>query len=91
MKTIMLVFGTRPENLLGFITILQEKSVRAGVLPNDYDSDSYKQLVPMQPDDVPVTYADTTPLEQDFGFKPNTSLREGWRHFAEWHVKYYNK
>ena len=79
-----------PENLLDFVTILQEELVRAGVLPNDYDFEARKELVPMQPGDVPVTYADTTPLEQDFGFKPNTSLREGLRRFAEWYAKYYN-
>lgn len=79
-----------PENLLDFVTILQEELVRAGVLPKDYDFEAHKELVPMQPGDVPVTYADTTPLEQDFGFKPNTSLREGLRHFAEWYTKYYN-
>ena len=78
-----------PENLLDFVTILQEELVRAGVLPKDYDFESHKELVPMQPGDVPVTYADTTPLEQDFGFKPNTSLREGLRHFAKWYAKYY--
>ena len=78
-----------PENLLDFVTILQEELVRAGVLPKDYDFESHKELVPMQPGDVPVTYADTTPLEQDFGFKPNTSLREGLRCFAEWYAKYY--
>ena len=79
-----------PENLLDFVTILQEKLVRAGVLPKDYDFEAHKELVPMQPGDVPVTYADTTPLEQDFGFKPNTSLREGLRRFAEWYAKYYD-
>ncbi len=78
-----------PENLLDFVTILQEELVRAGVLPNDYDFEAHKELVPMQPGDVPVTYADITPLEQDFGFKPNTSLRDGLRHFAEWYAKYY--
>lgn len=78
-----------PENLLDFVTILQEELVRAGVLPEEYDFDAHKELVPMQPGDVPVTYADTTPLEQDFGFKPNTSLREGLRHFADWYAKYY--
>lgn len=78
-----------PENLLDFVTILQEELVRAGVLPNDYDFETHKELVPMQPGDVPVTYADTTPLEQDFGFKPNTSLRDGLRYFAEWYAKYY--
>ena len=79
-----------PENLLDFVQILQEELVRAGVLPKDYDFESHKQLVPMQAGDVPVTYADTTPLEQDFGFKPNTSLREGLRRFAEWYAKCYN-
>ena len=78
-----------PENLLDFVTILQEELVRAGVLPEDYDFESHKQLEPMQPGDVPVTYADTTPLEQDFGFKPSTSLREGLRRFAEWYKAYY--
>ena len=79
-----------PENLLDFVTILQEELVRAGVLPKDYDFEVHKELVPMQPGDVPVTYADTTPLEQDFGFKPNTSLREGLRRFAVWYARYYN-
>ena len=79
-----------PENLLDFVTILQEELVRAGVLPKDYDFEAHKELVPMQPGDVPVTYADTTPLEQDFDFKPNTSLREGLRRFAEWYAKYYD-
>ena len=79
-----------PENLLDFVTILQDELIRAGVLPNYYDFESYKELVPMQPGDVPVTYADTTPLEQDFGFKPSTSLREGLRRFAGWYAKYYN-
>ena len=79
-----------PENLLDFVTILQEELVRAGVLPKDYDFEAHKELVPMQPGDVPVTYADTTPLEQDFGFKPNTNLREGLRRFAEWYARYYN-
>ena len=78
-----------PENLLDFVTILQEELVRAGVLPSYYDFESHKQLVPMQPGDVPVTYADTTPLEQDFGFKPSTSLREGLRRFAQWYKEYY--
>ena len=81
--------NSAPENLLDFVTILQEELVRAGVLPADYDFESHKQLVPMQPGDVPVTYADTTPLEQDFGFRPNTPLREGLRHFAEWYAEYY--
>lgn len=80
-----------PENLLDFVTILQEELVRAGVLPKDYDFEAHKELVPMQPGDVPITYADTTPLEQDFGFKPSTSLRKGLRAFAEWYAKYYKK
>ncbi|MBQ2126226.1 MAG: NAD-dependent epimerase/dehydratase family protein [Bacteroidaceae bacterium] len=79
-----------PENLLDFVTILQEELLRAGVLPQDYDFESHKELVPMQPGDVPVTYADTSALEADFGFKPSTSLREGLRKFAEWYVGYYN-
>lgn len=82
--------NSHPENLLDFVTILQEELVRAGVLPKDYDFDSHKELVPMQPGDVPVTYADTTSLEQDFAFKPGTSLRDGLRNFAEWYVKFYN-
>ena len=78
-----------PENLLDFVTILQDELIRAGVLSNDYDFESHKELVPMQPGDVPVTYADTTPLERDFGFKPSTSLREGLRKFAGWYAKFY--
>jgi nucleoside-diphosphate-sugar epimerase len=74
---------------LDFVTILQEELIRAGVLPTDYDFEAHKELVPMQPGDVPVTYADTTPLEQDFGFKPSTSLRTGLRRFAEWYAKTY--
>ena len=81
--------NNNPENLLDFVTILQEELITAGVLPADYDFEAHKQLVPMQPGDVPVTYADTTPLEQDFGFKPGTSLRDGLRHFAQWYAKYY--
>ena len=81
--------NNQPENLLDFVTILQEELLRAGVLPQDYDFEAHKELVPMQPGDVPVTYADTTPLEQDFGFKPSTSLREGLRAFAEWYAEYY--
>lgn len=73
-----------PENLLDFVTILQEELIRAGVLPFDYDFDAHKELVPMQPGDVPVTFADTTPLEDDFGYKPNTPLREGLRKFSEY-------
>lgn len=79
-----------PENLLGFVNILQEELVRAKVLPADYDFESHKKLVPMQPGDVPVTYADVSELERDFGFKPSTSLREGLRRFAEWYKTYYN-
>ena len=78
-----------PENLLDFVTILQEELVRAGVLPEDYDFEAHKELVPMQPGDVPVTYADTAPLEEDFGFKPDTPLRDGLRRFAEWYREYY--
>ena len=81
--------NNNPENLLDFVTILQEELVHAGVLPTDYDFESHKELVPMQPGDVPVTYADTTPLEQDFGFKPNTSLREGLAAFSAWYKEYY--
>lgn len=81
--------NSHPENLLDFVDILQQELVRAGVLPADYDFEAHKELVPMQPGDVPVTYADTTPLEQDFGFKPSTSLRTGLRMFAEWYAKYY--
>lgn len=81
--------NNQPENLLDFVTILQEELLRAGVLPQDYDFEAHKELVPMQPGDVPVTYADTTPLEQDFSFKPSTSLREGLRAFAEWYAEYY--
>ena len=81
--------NNHPENLLEFVSVLQEELVRAEVLPKDYDFEAHKKLVPMQPGDVPVTYADTTPLEHDFGFKPNTSLSEGLRHFAEWYAKYY--
>ena len=81
--------NNHPENLLDFVQILQEELIRAKVLPEDYDFEAHKELVPMQPGDVPVTYADTTPLEQDFGFKPSTSLREGLRKFAGWYAKYY--
>ena len=83
--------NNHPENLLDFVTILQEELVRAGVLPEDYDFEAHKQLVPMQPGDVPVTYADTTPLEEDFGFKPNTSLRNGLRKFALWYADIWDK
>ena len=78
-----------PVNLLDFVTILQEELVRAGVLPKDYDFESHKELVPMQPGDVPVTYADTMPLQRDFGYKPSTDLRTGLRKFAEWYNEFY--
>lgn len=81
--------NNNPENLLDFVTILQEELIRAGVLPEDYDFESHKELVPMQPGDVPVTYADTSALERDFGFKPSTSLRSGLRKFAEWYKGFY--
>ena len=81
--------NNNPENLLDFVQILSEELVRAGVLPQDYDFDAHKELVPMQPGDVPVTYADTSALEADFGFKPSTSLREGLRKFAEWYKEFY--
>ena len=80
--------NNHPESLLDFVTILQEELIRAGVLPKDYNFEAHKKLVPMQPGDVPVTYADTIPLEEDFGFKPSTSLREGLRKFAEWYAEY---
>ena len=82
--------NNQPEKLLDFVQILQEELVRAKVLPKDYDFESHKELVPMQAGDVPVTYADTTPLERDFGFKPSTPLREGLRQFAEWYKDFYN-
>lgn len=78
-----------PENLLDFVTILQEELIRAQVLPADYDFEAHKELVPMQPGDVPVTYADCEPLLRDYGFKPSTSLREGLRRFAEWYKEFY--
>lgn len=81
--------NSHPENLLEFVEILQEELIRAGVLPGDYDFDAHKELVSMQPGDVPVTYADVTPLSKDFGFKPETSLREGLRKFSEWYAEYY--
>lgn len=81
--------GGRPENLLDFVTILQEELVRAGVLPEDFDFETHKELVPMQPGDVPVTYADTKALEEDFGYRPSTTLREGLRKFAEWYKAFY--
>lgn len=81
--------NSHPENLLNFVEILQEELIRAGVLAQDYDFENHKELVPMQPGDVPVTYADTRALERDFGFKPNTSLRDGLRRFAEWYKEFY--
>ena len=81
--------NSNPENLLDFVNILQEELVRAGVLPKDYDFESHKELVPMQAGDVEVTFADTTPLERDYGFKPNTPLRDGLRKFAEWYKEFY--
>lgn len=81
--------NNQPENLLDFVDILQQELIRAGVLPADYDFEAHKELVPMQPGDVPVTYADTSALERDFGFKPSTSLREGLRKFAEWYKEFY--
>ena len=81
--------NSHPENLLEFVDILQQELIRADVLPKDYDFESHKELVAMQPGDVPVTYADTAALEKDFGFKPSTSLREGLRKFAEWYKKFY--
>ena len=81
--------NSNPENLLDFVNILQEELIRAGVLPQDYDFEAHKELVPMQPGDVPITYADTKPLEEDFGFKPHTTLREGLRKFAEWYKEFY--
>ena len=82
--------NSNPENLLEFVDILQQELVRAGVLPSDYDFEAHKELVPMQPGDVPVTYADTSALERDFCFKPSTSLRDGLRAFAEWYATYYS-
>lgn len=82
--------NNNPENLLDFVDILQQELVKAGVLPADYDFEAHKELVPMQPGDVPVTYADTSALERDFGFKPDTSLREGIRRFAEWYKEFYS-
>lgn len=81
--------NSSPENLLHFVDILQQELVRAGVLPEDYNFEAHKELVPMQPGDVPVTYADTSALERDFGYKPSTPLREGLRKFAEWYKEYY--
>lgn len=81
--------NNQPENLLDFVDILQQELIRAGVLPEDYDFEAHKELVPMQPGDVPITYADTTALEREFGFKPSTSLRDGLRKFAEWYKEFY--
>lgn len=81
--------NNQPEDLLDFVNILQQELIRAGVLPEDYDFESHKELVPMQPGDVPITYADTSSLERDFGFKPRTTLREGLRKFAEWYKEFY--
>ena len=81
--------GGQPENLLDFVQILQEELIRAGVLPKDYDFEAHKELVPMQPGDVPTTYADSTALERDFGFKPTIPLREGLRKFSEWYYQFY--
>ena len=81
--------NSNPENLLEFVDILQQELIRAGVLPSDYDFEAHKELVPMQPGDVPVTYADTSALERDFGYKPSTTLREGLRSFAEWYAGFY--
>lgn len=81
--------NSNPENLLDFVDILQQELIRAGVLPEDYDFDSHKELVPMQAGDVPITYADTSALERDFGFKPSTPLRDGLRKFAQWYKEYY--
>ena len=78
-----------PENLLDFVDILQQELISAGVLPEDYDFESHKELVAMQPGDVPITYADTEPLERDYGFKPSTSLREGLRKFVRWYKEFY--
>lgn len=81
----------QPENLLDFVDILQKELLRAKVLPKDYDFEAHKELVPMQAGDVPITYADTSKLEEDFGFKPSTSLEKGLRKFAEWYKEYYQK
>ena len=81
--------NSSPENLLDFVDILQQELIAAGVLPEDYDFEAHKELVPMQPGDVPVTYAETDPLERDFGFRPNTSLRDGLRKFAQWYKEFY--
>ena len=89
--TVYNIGNNQPENLLDFVQILQEELVHAGVLPEDYDFEAHKELVPMQAGDVPITYADTTPLERDFGFKPSTPLQEGLRKFVEWYEEYKQK
>lgn len=81
--------NNNPENLLDFVQILSEELIRAKVLPEDYNFEAHKELIPMQPGDVPVTYSDTSALEIDFGYKPSTPLREGLRHFAEWYAEFY--
>ena len=81
--------NSHPENLLDFVRILSEELIRAGVLPADYDFAAHKRLVPMQPGDVPITYADTSALERDFDFRPTTDLRTGLRRFAEWYREFY--
>ena len=83
--------NSHPENLLDFVQILQEELINAGVLPEDYDFEAHKELVPMQPGDVPITYADTSALEKNFRFKPSTSLRDGLRAFAQWYKEFYIK
>ncbi len=88
--TVYNIGNNQPENLLDFVDILQQELIRAEVLPADYDFEAHKKLVPMQPGDVPITYADTTALEEDFGFKPSTGLRNGLRKFAEWYKEFYN-
>jgi len=82
--------NNQPENLLDFVDTLQQELIRAGVLPEDYDFEAHKKLVPMQAGDVPITYADTSALERDFGFKPSTTLRKGLRKFAEWYIEFYH-
>ena len=82
--------NSKPENLIHFVEVLQQELIRAKVIPEDYNFDAHKKLVPMQPGDVPITYADTSGLEKDFGFKPSTDLRDGLRKFAEWYSKFYS-
>lgn len=83
--------NNNPENLLDFVDILQQKLIRAKVLPEVYDFEAHKELVPMQPGDIPITYADTSALERDFGYKPSTSLRDGLRKFSEWYAGFYKQ